>query len=268
MGRGGVEKIFLEQRPFGATGKKVSVLGLGTVKFGRNQGVKYPEGEGFALPTDTEISSLLDVCIDHGVNLLDTAPAYGAAEERLGSIMGIRREKFFIVTKTGEEFSNGASEYVFTKDHTRMSVERSLKRLKTDVLDCVLVHSNRNDVEVIEKTDVLETLSQMKTEGKIRSFGVSTYTVEGGLLAVDRSDAVMVVYNKNDPSQKPVIVAAAKTGKAALIKKALASGHIRTLGDVGENLRFVAKTEGVTSIVFGSLRQENILSNINALLKA
>lgn len=263
-----MEKNFLEQRPFGKAGKKVSILGLGTVKFGRNQGVKYPEGEGFTLPTDAEVSSLLDLCINHGINLLDTAPAYGISEERLGVIMGARREKFFIVTKTGEEFLNGASQYIFTKDHTRMSVERSLKWLKTDILDCVLVHSSRNDIEVIEKTDVLETLSYMKAEGKIRNFGVSTYTVEGGLLALQKSDAVMVAYNKNDQSQKPVIDAAAKMGKAVLIKKALASGHVGALGDVGENLRFIAGTKGVTSIVFGSLRPENIVSNIKALLKA
>jgi aryl-alcohol dehydrogenase-like predicted oxidoreductase len=243
----------------------VSPLGLGTVKFGRNTGVKYPGGEGFALPSDAEIEALLDIAIDCGINLLDTAPAYGVAEERLGSLLGARREKFFIVTKTGEEFREGRSDYIFTATHTRMSVERSLKRLKTDYIDCVLVHSNRDDEKVLTQTPVLETLAALKSEGKIGSFGASTYTLEGGRAAVDLSDAVMVAYNKSYTDELPVIEYAHKKGRAVLVKKGLASGHIGGLGDVGDNIRFIAGTPGVTCMVFGSLRADNILANARAL---
>src|SRR4051812_33573619 len=99
----------LAQRRFASTGKSVSVLGLGTVKFGRNQGVKYPEGDGFKLPTDAEISSLPDLSLGRGITLPAPAPAYGTAEERLGALLGKRRKDFFIVTKTGEDFINGKS---------------------------------------------------------------------------------------------------------------------------------------------------------------
>ncbi len=61
----------------GPAWKSVSPLGLGTVKFGRNQNVKYPGGGGFAMPTDSEIEALLDLALECGINLLDTAPAYG-----------------------------------------------------------------------------------------------------------------------------------------------------------------------------------------------
>lgn len=254
----------LEQRPFAKTGKKVSVLGLGTVKFGRNQGVKYPGGDGFTLPTDDEILSLLDLCIEKGITLIDTAPAYGTSEERLGALMGKRRKNFFLVTKTGEEFKNGKSEYIFTAEHTRKSVERSLKRLKTDHLDCVLVHSSRNDLDVINDTPVLETLAKFKEQGKILSFGVSTYTVAGGKRAADLSDAVMVSYNKGYLSEKEVIVHAARAGKAVLIKKGLASGHMDAVGPAEENIRFILETKGVTSLIFGSLTSANILANIRA----
>ena len=162
------------KRRFASTGASVSVLGFGTVKFGRNQGVKYPGGEGFALPTDQEVSSLLDLCLERGINLLDTAPAYGTTEERLGKLLGKRRKDFFIVTKTGEEFDNGKSSYNFSAEHTRMSVDRSLQRLKTNYLDCVLVHASKNDMDVITKTPVLETLEQLKREERIPCFGVST----------------------------------------------------------------------------------------------
>ncbi|HYD18800.1 MAG TPA: aldo/keto reductase [Patescibacteria group bacterium] len=245
--------------------QQVSKLGLGTVKFGRNTGVKYPGGEGFALPTDAEIQNLLDLALDLGINLLDTAPAYGSAEERLGNLLGARRDKFFLVTKTGEEFDGRNSEYIFTAEHTRKSVERSLTRLKTDRLDCVLVHSNRDDVNVIINTPVLETLATMRDEGKLRYFGVSTYTEEGGRLAVDCTDCVMVAYNAADTAMRPVIDAAFDRGRAVLVKKGLASGHVAGLGGTGENIRFVAGTPGVTSLVFGSLNPENIRANAAAL---
>src|SRR5437588_1617273 len=153
----------------------VAPLGLGTVKFGRNQQVRYPGGEAFALPSDREIEYLLDLALECGINLIDSAPAYGTSEARLGKLMGARRSRLFLVTKTGEEFSNGESRYVFTAEHTRMSVERSLRRLSTDFLDCVLVHSSRDDVNVIKSSGALETLARLKDQGKIGSFGVSTY---------------------------------------------------------------------------------------------
>jgi len=74
------------RRALGATGLEVSALGLGTVKFGRNTGVKYPAG--FELPSAAEIGELLAVARDLGINLLDTAPAYGSSEERIGKSVG------------------------------------------------------------------------------------------------------------------------------------------------------------------------------------
>lgn len=244
----------------------VSPLGLGTAKFGRNENVKYPSGDGFALPTDREILSILDLCLENGINLIDTAPAYGTGEERLGKLLGARRDKFFLMTKTGEEFANGKSEYIFTAEHTRKSVERSLMRLKTDYLDYVLVHSSRDDLNVIDNTPVLETLARMKDEGKIGKIGVSTYTVAGGIRALELSDAVMVAYNKTYTAEKPVIDFAAETGREVFIKKGLASGHVGELGDIGDNIRFILGTKGVTSLIVGSINPANIMTNIKALL--
>ena len=68
----------------GNTGIEVSALGLGTVKLGRNEGVKYPSG--FELPDDASVSRLLQLAADAGINLLDTAPAYGSSEERIGKL--------------------------------------------------------------------------------------------------------------------------------------------------------------------------------------
>lgn len=256
-----VEKIFQPRAQF------VSPIGLGTVKFGRNTGVKYPGGDGFALPSDADIESILDLCLDLGINLLDTAPAYGASEERLGKLLGARRDKFFLMTKTGEEFDGETSQYIFTADHTRMSVERSLKRLQTDYLDYVLVHSSRDDMSVIDNTPVLETLNRLKDEGKIAKIGVSTYTVEGGKRAADLCDCVMVAFNKSYTAEMDVISHAADRGREVFIKKGLASGHTGSIGDVGDNIRFILSTRGVTSLIVGSINSANISANIKALIK-
>jgi aryl-alcohol dehydrogenase-like predicted oxidoreductase len=243
----------------------VSALGLGTVKLGRNQQVKYPGGGGFALPSDRDIECLLDLALGCGINVLDTAPAYGTSEERLGKLMGARRKQFFLVTKTGEEFCDGNSEYLFTAEHTRMSIARSLQRLRTDFIDCVLVHCSRDDVNVLTNTPVLEALARLKEEGKIGSVGASTHTVEGGNLAVELCDCVMVTYNRSDTAQRPVIDHARGEGKAVLVKKGLASGHLGNAADAAEHIRFVIGTPGVTSLIFGSISPDNIRANARAL---
>ena len=86
----------MQKRRIGQTDIEVSVLGLGTVKWGRNQGVKYPAP--FQLPTDREIKDLLAVAREQEINLLDTAPAYGLAEQRLGELLqGQRHDGLYCV---------------------------------------------------------------------------------------------------------------------------------------------------------------------------
>mgnify|MGYP002715567129 CR=1 FL=1 len=123
-------------RPLGSTGLSISPLGLGTVKLGRDQGVKYPNG--FSIPDDAQACQLLTLARELGINLIDTAPAYGVSEERLGPLLAGQREDWVIVSKVGEEFENGQSRFDFSATHTRFSVERSLKRLRTDRIELVL----------------------------------------------------------------------------------------------------------------------------------
>ncbi|VAX40668.1 Oxidoreductase, aldo/keto reductase family, partial [hydrothermal vent metagenome] len=94
----------MKLRPLGSTGLLVSPLSLGTVKLGRNQAVKYPQP--FDLPSDEDARALLCLAADLGINLLDTAPAYGSSEERLGEILADLPGHFLISTKVGEEFDD------------------------------------------------------------------------------------------------------------------------------------------------------------------
>src|SRR5690606_4111141 len=119
---------------------------------------------------------LLTQASELGINLLDTAPAYGISEERLGQLLN-NRDQWILCSKTGEEFSNGQSHFDFSAKHTRFSIERSLKRLRTDYLDLVLVHSDGQDEHIIRHTDCFETLQQLKDQGLIRAFGISSKTI-------------------------------------------------------------------------------------------
>ena len=210
-------------RLLGSTDLLISPLGLGTVKFGRDQGVKYPCG--FTIPDDAAVRELLAQAHELGINLIDTAPAYGTSEARLGPLLRGQRQQWVIVSKVGEEFDNGQSRFDFSAAHTRLSVERSLKRLETDFIDLVLVHSDGNDVAILRDSGVYDALAELKREGKIRGFGLSGKTVEGGLLALERGDCAMVTYNLNEQNELPVLDYAEQHGKGILIKKALASGH-------------------------------------------
>lgn len=256
----------LNKYPLGHTGLKVSPLGLGTVKFGRNTGVKYPSA--FELPDDRTILSLLDCCEELGINLLDTAPAYGVSEERLGKLLAGRRLQFVISTKVGETFADGRSSFDFSPIATKRSIEQSLRRLDTDFLDIVLVHSNGEDEKIIRETDILATLQLLKESGIIRAYGLSGKSTAGGLLALPLSDLVMVTYNPSATEEQPVIAEAHRQGRGVLIKKALSSGHLPSdcsHGDAVQTaMQFIFSQPGISSVVTGTLSEQHLRHNAAA----
>jgi aryl-alcohol dehydrogenase-like predicted oxidoreductase len=250
-------------RPLGTLGIDVSPLGLGTVKLGRDQGVKYPNG--FKIPDDVEAQMLLKLARDLGINLIDTAPAYGTSEARLGPLLRGQRQDWVIVSKVGEEFEGGQSSHDFSAAHTRLSVERSLKRLETDFIDLVLVHSDGNDLSILNESGTYQALAELKREGKIRGYGFSGKTVEGGLLALQDGDCAMVTYNLNEQGEKPVLDYAAAHGKAVLIKKALASGHVCLspgVDPVQASFELLFQHPGVTGAIVGTINPLHLAHNV------
>ncbi|WP_280043018.1 aldo/keto reductase [Pseudomonas sp. Hg5Tf] len=250
-------------RPLGSTGLRVSPLGLGTVKLGRDQGVKYPNG--FTIPDDEQARLLLAQARDLGINLIDTAPAYGRSEERLGPLLRGQREQWVIVSKVGEEFNDGQSHFDFSAAHTRFSIERSLKRLETDHIDLVLVHSDGNDLHILEYEEVYQTLEALKQEGKIGGFGLSGKTAAGGLKALERGDCAMVTYNLNEQNERVVLDYAAEHGKAILVKKALASGHVCLspgVDPVRASFDLLFAHPGVSSAIVGTINPVHLAHNV------
>ena len=252
----------MELRKLGSTGIDVSVLGLGTVKFGRNQQVKYPSG--FTIPDDDEVQALLTMTRELGINFIDTAPAYGNSEERLGQLLPDRNE-WVIMTKVGEAFENGQSSFDFSAATARLSVERSLKRLKRDYIDIVLVHSDGNDMHIIKNEGALTELDKLKQQGLVRAYGMSTKTVEGGTWIVENCDVVMATLNLSEQLDLPVIERANELNKGVIIKKGLQSGHAdKSAGGAGveQAFQYVLSTPGVTSMIVGTINPSHLKDNV------
>ena len=255
-------------RELGDTGIHTSAIGLGTVKLGRDQGVKYPQG--FTIPDDRAAAELLALARELGINLVDTAPAYGSSEERLGPLLRDQRSDWIICSKVGEEFSGGRSAFDFSPEHTVRSVERSLQRLATDVIDIVLVHSDGDDLRIIRELGTLDALAALKARGLIRAFGMSTKTVDGGIAAAEACDAVMVTYNLADQREAAVLDACVRLGRGTLVKKALASGHLAAgLEDpVQASMDLVLGHPGVTAAIIGTINPAHLRGNVAAARRA
>jgi aryl-alcohol dehydrogenase-like predicted oxidoreductase len=246
----------MDKTELGSTGIQVSRLGLGTVKFGRNEGVKYPQA--FDLPDEKHLAGLLAQAKELGINLLDTAPAYGLSEERLGRLLKGQRQDWVIVGKAGEEFENGVSTFDFSPAHFEDSLARSLKRLQTDYLDVLLIHSNGKDKNILFDEKLIAKLQDFKKRGLVKAVGASTKTPEGGLMALELLDIVMTAY---DPSEKPVLDYAAEHNKGVLLKKILASGHNT---NIRMAMDYAFAHPATDAIIIGTITPEHLLQNVHA----
>ncbi|MBF0218484.1 MAG: aldo/keto reductase [Gammaproteobacteria bacterium] len=252
----------MKQQRVGQSDLRMSPLGLGTVKIGRNQQVKYPTA--FDLPDDAAVTALLHLAWELGINTLDTAPAYGESERRLGELLP-QRHDWVIIGKVGEQFINGQSFFDFSAVATRQSVEESLRRLRRDMLDVVLVHSDGNDMAIIREQAVCDTLLELKAEGKVKAVGMSTKSVAGGLWCVENMDLVMASYHPDYQDELPVLDAAARLGKGVLIKKGLASGHADRAaggGGIEAALRLIFAHPAVASLVVGTINPDHLRQNV------
>jgi len=243
-------------RRLGRTDLHLTPIGFGAFKIGRNQGIKYPQG--YELPDERAVERLLNGVLDLGVNYIDTAPAYGLSEERVGKSLAGRRREFVLSTKVGETFENGRSTYDFCAASIRASVERSLRRLRTDVIDIVYVHAHADDVTILRETDAVSALLAARDAGLVRAVGFSGKTLDAARLALTWADMLMVEYHLNDRSHEPLLAEAATAGVGVTVKKGLSSGHL----PAADAIHFVLSSPHVTSMVIGGLNLEHLRQNI------
>jgi aryl-alcohol dehydrogenase-like predicted oxidoreductase len=146
----------MERRPFGRTGMEVTALGLGTAEIG------YARAEAEAG------RRLLAAALDAGLNVVDTAACYGNAEELIGEVAA-RRSEFFLFTKCGH--AAGLPLPDWDPRMLEQSIERSLRRMRTDHLDLLQLHGCPE--QLLRQGDVIAVLQRAKEAGHTRFIGYS-----------------------------------------------------------------------------------------------
>ncbi|MGH8582818.1 MAG: aldo/keto reductase [Gammaproteobacteria bacterium] len=246
----------MDPRRLGNTGLSVSPIGLGTSKLGRNTDVKYPLR--FDLPSDRQLEALLQSALDLGVNLIDTAPAYGDSEDRLGNVMAGQRGHWVLCTKCGERYEDGRSTYDFSGPALLRSVDASLRRLRTDHIDILLLHSDGRDVEILAQGDTVESLHRIKTAGKARAIGISAKTSEGVTAAMPIFDVIMAPFNQRDPRLAQALGNARAQGLGILAIKGLFSGHLAAPAAI----EFVLRQPFVDALIVGTIDAAHLLEAV------
>lgn len=127
-------------------------------------------GSHYTLLDTAKAGRLLSQSLDGGINFLDTAACYGTSEELIGRSVSHRRHEYVLSTKCGHATA-GYSGVDWSVETVRHSIERSLKRMCTDFLDIVHLHSC--DLETLQRGDVIQTLREAKEAGKTRFIGYS-----------------------------------------------------------------------------------------------
>jgi aryl-alcohol dehydrogenase-like predicted oxidoreductase len=161
----------MEYRQLGGSGLKVPVLSFGTATFGGGSEFFKAWGE-----TDVaEASRLIDICLEAGVNMFDTADTYsqGLSEEVLGEALRNRRDRVLISTKATFPMGTGANELGSSRYYLTRAVEGSLRRLKTDYIDIYTMHGF-DAITPVEET--LRTLDDFIRSGKVRYIAASNFS--------------------------------------------------------------------------------------------
>ncbi len=161
----------MEYRSLGRSGLKVSVLSFGAGTFGG----KGPLFSAWGTTDVTEARRLIDISVEAGVNLFDTADVYsnGASEEVLGAALDGRRETVLISTKISLPMGDGPNDAGSSRYRLIRSVEEALGRLRTDYIDILQLHAFDAQTPVEE---VLLTLDTLVRSGKVRYVGVSNFS--------------------------------------------------------------------------------------------
>ena len=206
----------MESTALGNTGLEVSRLGIGLSEIGSELSLEEVDQAG----------ELLNRALDSGINFLDTAACYGVSEELIGKTVSSRRSEYTLASKAGH--ASGLPTESWTYETVRDSVDRSLKRLNTDVIDILQLHSC--GVDVLEKGDVIRALQDAKAAGKIRFVSYSGDN-ESGHWAVDSGlfSTLQTTFNVSDQRAftSGLLKKAADRGMGVIVKRPIAGATWR-----------------------------------------
>lgn len=212
------------RRPLGLTGLEVSIIGLGALEIGRDWAADvdpHPQH----LP-ESEAVSFIHQVLDLGINLIDTAPAYWYSEEFLGKALRGRRHEVILATKVGEHCDRTGSRYDYSYEATLNFIDESLRRLQTDYVDLIQIHSA--SIEVLERGETLAALQKAKEAGKARHIGMTGGVREcARALEMGGYETVQLPYNLlNTAAEDQVFPLAQCHNAGVLIMRGLAGGKL------------------------------------------
>ena len=199
----------MERRKYGNTDMSVSVLGFGGAEI------------GFQNADPAQVDRLLGSALDAGLNVIDTAECYKNSEELIGKSIRHRRSDYYLFTKCGH--ASGLELPNWDPAMLEMSIDRSLKRLGTDYIDLIHLHSCSE--EILRQGEVIEVLERAKRQGKTRYIGYSgDHTAALYAVQTGRFDSLMTSFNIADQEAlDEIIPEAAARGMGVVIKRPVAN---------------------------------------------
>ena len=207
----------LESRRMGRTEMRAKALGLGCAAMGS------------AKSSDRDAIEGVRHAIELGINFLDTSPLYGESERRIGlALSGGYRERVYLETKTGTHPERRGD---YSAEGTRWSVENSLRLLKTDYLDSVLIHDCSDIEEPLAPGHALEELLKMKEEGTVRHIGLGIRSHDAHRRGIETGEIDIVLtyldYTLlNQSAAKTTLPLAKRSDVGIILASALAGGRL------------------------------------------
>lgn len=279
----------IPQRELGRTGLRTTVIGFGALEIGRDWGVGSAQER--RRPGEKDAGETLRCVLGLGVNLIDTASAYHRSEERIGTALHGRRSEYLLATKCGEHNKEPDTYYDFSYRAIRESIQNSLRLLQTQVIDILQIHFGPDPDRVLDDGGCVRAMKEAQADGLVRFLGAS---VNGAVLdrCIDSGhfDVVQVGYSLLNQAEEDRIARARARGIGVLIRSGLAGGWLtsRALRMTGTErppgvnllfdlcqgdgelvtalaLHFVAKNEGVGSVLVGSKSCGNVEQAVRLL---
>ncbi len=220
----------IAQRALGKTGLQVSAISLGTVGLGLQYGIAADSGN--LPPAHDDAVQLVRRAIAAGVTFIDTARGYGTSESVVGAAIAGQRDRVQVVTKVSALQRDGQPlRGIALQQRIAGSIAESLRQLKTDYVDVLMLHSA--SLELLRDDTALLLLRSLQSSGMTRRIGASTYGAEASLLALEQgAEVLQVAYNVLDQRMADTVFPRAQAlGAGIVVRSVYLKGALTARGD-------------------------------------